>query len=268
LFDIFDEQGERVYSAHVTGIDSIWIHNAVLMIVTDVTQIRGYEQIRREFFANASHELKTPITSIGGFAELLSTGMVKDEEKVREYIHRIKTESDRMTNLINDILQISYLEENSVSKKKERVNVLEVAQAAAASLMPQAANLDVQISMEGQNCYIDADRSDITQLFINLIDNAIKYNVPQGQVFVQVTEVDGTCTISVRDTGIGIPRNAVPRIFERFYRVDKGRSKSVGGTGLGLSIVKHIVGSYSGEININSHLGTGTEFVVKLDAAV
>jgi len=262
IFNIPVDYFDTVYSVSVNHVSASWIKNGSIIILTDVTQSSKMEQMRSEFVANASHELKTPITSISGFAELLASGMIKDEAQFNDYLHRIVDESTRITALLEDILKLASLENTVALLKREPVDLFACAQQAAKSLMPQAETGKVFVDVFGEKTVITADPSDMRHLISNLIENAIKYNKEGGSVKVNVAAAGETAHISVADTGIGIPEKDVPRIFERFYRVDKGRSRSIGGTGLGLSIVKHIVVLYSGDIQVKSKVGEGTEITV------
>ncbi|WP_394522219.1 sensor histidine kinase [Lacrimispora sp. JR3] len=229
-----------------------------------LNQIEMEKQIRQEFFSNASHELKTPITSVQGYAELLESGIIADESQKRDFVNRIKKEAVNMNNLINDILMISKLETKEAEVLKSDVRLSIVLDDMIESLKPLAASHEVTIHMDCKPLCIYANGQQMKELFGNLITNAVKYNKPGGEVWVKVTEEDRYVIISVKDNGMGIPKDSLGRIFERFYRVDKGRSKKQGGTGLGLSIVKHIVNFYQGTITVESELDVGTEFTVKI----
>ncbi len=229
-----------------------------------LTQIEKEKQIRQEFFSNASHELKTPITSIQGYAELLEGGLIRDESMQRDFAGRIKKEAVRMTGLINDILMISRLETKEAEVVMTDVRISVLLEEIVGSLKPQAAAGQVFIHIDCQPLMIRANAQHMRELFTNLIGNAVKYNRPGGQVWVSVREVDRQLIARIKDNGVGIPEDSLDRIFERFYRVDKGRSRKQGGTGLGLSIVKHIVSYYHGTIRVESRLDEGSEFVVAL----
>lgn len=228
-----------------------------------IQKLKDAEQIRAEFSANVSHELKTPLTTIKGFGEMLENGLITDSEDVKKYGGTIYRESTRLLSLINDIIRLSEIEENDVTVNPE-VDLLEIANAAADSLADKAENNSVSITVQGERTFAHANQMYIGELFANLIDNAIKYNKQGGSVIVSVTKSDGNAVISVKDTGIGIPDDSKERIFERFYRVDKSHSRAIGGTGLGLSIVKHIVNYHKGRIELESTLGVGTEITVYL----
>lgn len=229
-----------------------------------LNQIELEKQIRQEFFSNASHELKTPITSILGYAELLENKIVQNEDQKMDFIRRMKKEAVNMTSLINDILMISRLETKEAEVLKGDVRLSIVLEDVMDSLKPLAASHEVLIHVDSKPLCIYANSQQIKELLGNLISNAVKYNKPGGEVWVTVAEENGEMLIKVRDNGVGIPEEDLGRIFERFYRVDKGRSKKQGGTGLGLSIVKHIVNFYHGTISVQSKLHAGTEFTVRL----
>ncbi len=229
-----------------------------------LNQIEKERMIRQEFFSNASHELKTPITSIQGYAELLESGMIQDEATKADFARRIKKEAVRMTGLINDILMISRLEAKEAEVTFSDVRVSVLLEEIIDSLKPQAAEAQVFVHVDCQPLMIHANLQQMRELLTNLISNAIKYNRPGGQVWINIRETDGQMVIRVKDNGVGIPSDSLDRIFERFYRVDKGRSRKQGGTGLGLSIVKHIVNFYHGTIHVSSEPDMGSEFTVFL----
>lgn len=229
-----------------------------------LNQLEQEKQIRQEFFSNASHELKTPVTSIRGYAELLENGMAQSEETRIDFLRRIKKETIRMTNLVDDILMISRLESRGVKTDMVSIRVGDLVEETVSSLETQAAERNVVIHKQYGIFAIRADLRQMTELFTNLISNAIKYNNPGGQVLVKVQKQDEWMILTVRDSGVGIPEESLGRIFERFYRVDKGRSRKQGGTGLGLSIVKHIVGFYHGTVKVESEIGKGSVFTVSL----
>lgn len=227
-------------------------------------RIEFEKMVRQEFFSNASHELKTPLTSIRGYVELLENDMVANEKMKKDFLLRIKRETANMTNLINDILMISRLETKEAEVILSEVRLCPLVKEVCASLEPLAKEYQVEMSMNCRPLTMYANTQQLRELFNNLLTNAIKYNRPEGKVKVTVTAEPNEIIIMVEDTGVGIPEDAKQRIFERFYRVDKGRSKKVGGTGLGLSIVKHIVNFYNGSIEVESKLMQGTKFTVRL----
>ena len=229
-----------------------------------LSQIEKEKQIRQEFFSNASHELKTPITSIQGYAELLESGMIQDENMKLDFARRIKKEAENMTGLINDILMISRLEAKDAEVVFSSVRISVLLDDILDSLKPLAAQCQVFLHADCQPITIEANPQQMKELLNNLITNAVKYNRPGGQVWVQIREQEDAMVVRVKDNGMGIPADSLDRIFERFYRVDKGRSRKQGGTGLGLSIVKHIVSFYRGTIRVSSEIDKGSEFVVEL----
>ena len=256
------ERNGRIYELTASSVEenSAW-HAAVLLIV-DITERERAEQQRQEFTANVSHELKTPLQSIIGSAELLENGLVKPEDQPR-FLNRIHQEADRLVALINDILRLSQLDEGG-ALPHEQVSVLELAQEAARSLTEQEAAQAVHISVTGTAGTVFGVRRLLYEIARNLCENAVKYNVPGGSVTVEVAETDRDVTLLVRDTGIGIPEGDQSRVFERFYRVDKSHSRAIGGTGLGLSIVKHAVAYHHGTLRLESQPGKGTVITVTL----
>ncbi len=229
------------------------------------------EELRKQFSANVSHELKTPLTSISGFAEILKNGGT-DEKTTKDFAETIYEESQRMISLVNDIIKLSKLDEKSIGMEKEPMSLLKTAEEAAKVLAAAAKTKNVDIKVHGDEGKIMGVRPVIYEMVFNLIDNAIKYNKENGKVDVLVKdekiedEKNGfraKTLISVSDTGIGIPENEQERIFERFYRVDKSRSKSLGGTGLGLSIVKHAAKYHNAKITLDSKPGIGSKFTVE-----
>lgn len=225
-------------------------------------------KIRRDFTANVSHELKTPLTSISGYAEMIETGMAKPED-MQAFGKRIHRESMRLLRLIEDILKISQLESNQLPKNLEDVDIYELCKECLESLDILCGKYGVTIDLEGQTAVIKGNRDMFHELIYNLCDNGIRYNRPGGKVMVTINSpveqngVNGV-NIVVEDSGIGIDEKHLSRIFERFYRVDKSRSKQTGGTGLGLAIVKHICEQYNGSVSIKSTLGIGTTITVFL----
>lgn len=229
-------------------------------------KVEHERMVRQEFFSNVSHELKTPITSIQGFAELMQSGMVSEEEKRQELLERILKEARRMTSLINDILMISRLETREAEVVMSDISLLPLLEECIEEIRPIADKGGIEISYSCEELSYHANLRQLQELFSNLITNAVKYNKPHGRVHVSVCRVREELVIEVYDTGIGIPEESIPRVFERFYRVDKGRSRGSGGTGLGLSIVKHVVEYYQGRIEIKSRVGAGTTVTVYLPA--
>lgn len=218
------------------------------------------ERIRREFSANVSHELKTPLTSITGYAQMINNGMAKDKD-ILKFTGKIEKEAERLLLLINDIIELSNLDENGIVSAED-VNLAEVANDAIMSLEEAANKRNVTIYFSANEAHVTGSKTMLGELAYNIIDNAIKYNKEGGSITVFVGMAGGKPELSVKDTGIGIPESDKERIFERFYRVDKSHSKTVGGTGLGLSIVKHIAMRHNADINVQSELGFGTTISV------
>lgn len=227
-----------------------------VLLAFDVTEQAAAERSRREFTANVSHELKTPLQSIMGSAELLENGLVKQED-LPQFVGVIRTEAARLVALVEDIIHLSQLDEG-IAPAKEEVNLLELADSAASALRERAEERRIDLSVTGKDAVVNGVRNFLYEMFYNLIDNAIKYNIDGGKVEVTVLTGNTAATVSVKDTGIGIPPEYQARVFERFFRVDKSRSKASGGTGLGLSIVKHIAQYHHAEIKLHSGNGRGT----------
>ncbi len=228
-----------------------------VLLILNITEKEKAEAMRREFTANVSHELKTPLHTIAGSAELLADGMVKEEDKPEFYL-RIQREAKRMIRLVEDIIHLSHLDEGAGDMKWEEVSLREVARETLQSLEEAARKAKVTLNLRGADLRVWGNRQLVQSIFYNLCDNAIKYNREGGTVDVCVERKDGKSEVLVSDTGIGISEEHRQRIFERFYRVDKSRSKELGGTGLGLSIVKHAVMVLGGTIDLESELGKGT----------
>ena len=234
---------------------------AVVLLV-NVTEKLERESLRREFSANVSHELKTPLTSISGFAEIMQGGLVKNED-IPKFAGRIYKESQRLLQLVEDVIQISQLDEEKTSYVWEPVDVYQVCKNAFESLKEKAKRLNVHLYICGERMKMEAVRTLLEEAIYNVCDNAIKYNRNDGSVSVFLTQTAQEIQIVVKDTGVGIPKEDQNRVFERFYRVDKSHSKEIGGTGLGLSIVKHAVGALKGCVILRSEEGNGTEICMK-----
>lgn len=217
---------------------------------------------KKQFTANVSHELKTPLTSIAGYAELIETGMAKPED-IKPFAGVIRKQALRLVNLSEDIIQLSQLEESDDEDMSfESVNLYEIAQRCVEALNINAINKGVTLNLTGEECYIRGKAQLVEELVYNLCDNAIRYNKENGNVTVTVTPLENGASVSVKDTGIGIQEKYQERILERFFRVDKSRSKATGGTGLGLAIVKHITQLHDAKLEISSEEGKGTEIIV------
>ncbi len=240
----------------------------VLMIM-DVTERTASEKLRREFSANVSHELKTPLQSVLGYSEIMLSGLVKPED-TRRFLQKIYDEAQNLLHLIDDIIKLSKLDELSHDMLEE-FTLQNVAQSALVRLKDKAVKLQVEMKLDdatsGSSKMLGI-ASLMEEIFFNLMDNGLKYNHAGGSVTLRLAETENKLTVSVADTGMGIPANELPHIFERFYRVDRSRHKAIDGTGLGLSIVKHGVGFHGGSIRVVSTLGEGTEFIMKFPKRV
>ncbi len=257
-----EERNGSVYQFTVNPIESSGKVLGVIILVFDVTDRAFAERNRQEFTANVTHELKTPLQSIIGSAELLETGLVKNEDKGK-FIGNIRKEASRLVTLINDIIRLSQLDEKT-EVAMEQVELKEVVDEVADVLASSANKKNVSFEVEGEPCTVLGVRRYVYEIIYNLCDNAIQYNVDGGKVTVKLSKEAERVKISVIDTGIGISPEHHRRIFERFYRVDKSRSKETGGTGLGLSIVKHAVQFHNGSVSLKSEVGKGTTVTVEI----
>ena len=233
-----------------------------IVLLLDVTERCEIDRIKQEFTANVSHELKTPLTSISGYAELIGSGMATGEDAAN-FAGRIQRESKRLLALISDIIKLSKLDEGSDSENFETVDLLTVARECKDVLEISAGQSEVTVNVTGESCNVHGSHSQLTELVYNLIDNGIRYNRHGGEVNVSVSSSVGTdgsdiAVVTVSDTGIGIAKEHQLRVFERFYRVDKSRSKETGGTGLGLAIVKHVAERHGAKLELDSAVGRGS----------
>lgn len=235
------------------------IYPEVVPLVEEIRNSRNAQsEMRQEFTANVSHELKTPLTSISGYAELIESGMAQGEDSVK-FAGKIRKESDRMLALISDILRLSELDSIGDTPLDDDVDLKAVAEDCKDRLPQQAEKRGIRITVSGESTVIKGSRTELGELVYNLVDNAIKYNRENGNI--EIVTADKKLTVT--DTGLGIPQESIPRIFERFYRIDKSRSRAKGGTGLGLSIVRHIAEHHGAEIDVESTVGVGTSITVK-----
>ncbi|MBP1533652.1 MAG: two-component sensor histidine kinase [Ruminococcus sp.] len=235
------------------------IYPEVVPLVEEIRNSRNAQsEMRQEFTANVSHELKTPLTSISGYAELIESGMAQGEDSVK-FAGKIRKESDRMLALIGDILRLSELDSIGDTPLDDDVDLKAVAEDCKDRLLQQAEKRGIRITVSGESTVIKGSRTELGELVYNLVDNAIKYNRENGNIEINITDKK----LTVTDTGLGIPQESIPRIFERFYRIDKSRSRAKGGTGLGLSIVRHIAEHHGAEIDVESTVGVGTSITVK-----
>lgn len=256
--ELSQTRGERIYRLRLSRVAD----GGIVMLILDVTEKMAAEQARREFTANVSHELKTPLQSIMGSAELLENGLVKPED-TGKFVARIREESNRLLALIDDIIRLSQLEEQG-QVPTEEFSLTALARRELGALESVAEARKVSLALHGEEVTVNGVPRLLQEILYNLCDNAIKYNVPGGRVDVTVAREEKSVVLTVADTGIGIPAEHLPRIFERFYRVDKSRSRSLGGTGLGLAIVKHAAEALGGTVSIQSTPGKGTTVTVRL----
>nr|WP_263325461.1 ATP-binding protein [Neobacillus sp. Marseille-Q6967] len=253
-----------VYGVPIIGNNNVW--KGVLLVFHDITELKKLEQMRKDFVANVSHELKTPVTSIKGFSETLLDGAMNNKETLEAFLSIIYKESDRLQTLIQDLLDFSKIEQQEFKLNIQDFDLYRLLEDVITLLNKKAKLKDIRLQLEdkGKNLFIQGDIDRLKQVFINLISNAIVYTPPEGQVKVFVTENGKKVSIHVKDTGVGIEKEEIPRIFERFYRVDRARSRNSGGTGLGLAIVKHLVEAHHGHISVVSQVGEGSEFIIEL----
>ncbi|MCD8155836.1 MAG: ATP-binding protein [Clostridiales bacterium] len=252
--------GSHVQVIGDPAMDGGSLEGAVILLM-DVTEKVERERFRREFSANVSHELKTPLTSISGFAEIMQSGFVKEED-TRAFAGRIYKEAQRLISLVGDVIKISQLDEGEVPYQWEEVDLHDLAREVFASLHAAAEKKNVHLYMEGGSAVLSTVRPIMEEILFNICDNAVKYNRENGEVFLRLQDSENEVQVMVRDNGIGIPKEDQERIFERFYRVDKSHSKAIGGTGLGLSIVKHGVHFLGGKLSLLSEPGRGTEITL------
>lgn len=251
------ELGESDYRIYCSPILKNNSPGGAIILLFDITSTYQSEKLRREFSANVSHELKTPLTSINGYAQIISNGLAQTDD-IPEFAGKIAKESNRLMILIEDIMRLSNLDEGAPSEPDSIISVMEIVQDSVSSLQKKADARNISIQCEGADFTVTANKTQVSELIYNICDNAVKYNRDGGSVRVTLSEN----SVSVADTGIGIPQEYLERIFERFFRVDKSHSKKVDGTGLGLSIVKHIAKQNRIEIDVDSKLGEGSVFTI------
>ncbi len=263
-------KGNKIFTGIVCPVESA-NGKRVVFTLRDITQITQLQKMRSEFVANVTHELKTPLTSIRGFVDTLKNGAINNTEVAGRFLDIIDIEAERLHKLILDILTLSEIEDSGEDGEMENFDLYQLVDEIIVLLDEEASSKKVSLisgsgeSEDSVNLQVKANRGRVKQILINLMENAIKYNSEGGKVLVEVSrKEDGSVDIVVTDTGSGIPSEHLTRIFERFYRVDKGRSKEQGGTGLGLSIVKHIAMLYNGSVKADSEIGKGSKFTVNL----
>ena len=263
--EIHSDKNGRTYQFDISRIDSDGSAFGAVILLFDITDRENAEKLRREFTANVSHELKTPLQGIIGSAELIESGMVKAADMPR-FVGHIREEAQRLVSLVSDIIRLSQLDEGD-SLPTERVDLLSVAEEAAADLSEAAKARNISLLAEGESVFVFGIKRLLYEVIYNLGENAVKYNVENGNVLISVAKEENSAVLTVKDSGIGIAPEHQSRIFERFYRVDKSHSKASGGTGLGLSIVKHAVQQQGGKIELESEPGKGTTIRIILPAA-
>ena len=258
----------RTFEVHATPVD-MPSGRGVIAILHDITDLERLEQVRKDFIANVSHELRTPLAGIIGYSDTLLDGALEDLKNNRSFVEIIRTNAVRLNSIAADLLVLSELEAGRDPSEPDFISVRGVLEAALVTVESEARLRDVSLIREEiDNGYVIGSRLRLEQALLNLMANAIKFNRPGGEVRVRAAqEPDGQVAIVIADSGVGIPSQDLPRIFERFYRVDKARSRQVGGTGLGLSIVKHVVERMNGSISVESHLGKGSVFTLRFPAA-
>jgi len=254
--EIIIERGGKIFNVYFSPVCDYEITGGVILLHDNSEKFEAEKQ-RKEFSANVSHELKTPLTTIFATAELIENGMVKNED-IKSFAEKITGQSKRLINIIEDIIKLSEFDEGKSNTEYAEFNLHELALSVIEVLQQKAEEKHVTIELTGENINIKANKQMLDELLFNLVDNAIKYNKDNGHITISLQNENGACKITVSDTGIGIPDEHQSRIFERFYRVDKSRSKKTGGTGLGLSIVKHIVEHHNGTVTLTSNTNTGT----------
>ncbi|MEW6075663.1 MAG: two-component system histidine kinase PnpS [Candidatus Omnitrophota bacterium] len=252
---------QKIFQVNATPVFERQTVCGCLLVIHDITEMRKLETVRKDFVANVSHELKTPLTSIKGFVETLLAGALEDKEHGHSFLEIIKDHADRLENLINDLLALAHLESKEISLKKEPLEIKDIADRILKGFKTQIhkRSLTIQNDLPG-TLSVTADRDKLEQVLTNLIDNAIKFNKDKGSVRLYGECIQEEARVIIEDSGIGIPAKDIPRIFERFYRIDKARSRQLGGTGLGLSIVKHCVELHGGKVGVESTEGLGSKF--------
>ncbi|MEH7331457.1 ATP-binding protein [Neobacillus drentensis] len=253
-----------VYGVPIIGSNNVW--KGVLLVFHDITELKKLEQMRKDFVANVSHELKTPVTSIKGFAETLLDGAMNNKETLEAFLSIILKESDRLQTLIQELLDLSKIEQQGFQLAIQDLDLHTLLEEVIALLNGKARTKGIHLELisKQQQVFLKGDIDRLKQVFINLIANAITYTPAGGEVKVILLEQGENVRIHVRDSGVGIKKEEIPRIFERFYRVDRARSRNSGGTGLGLAIVKHLIEAHHGQISVRSELGEGSEFIIEL----
>ncbi len=258
-----EEKMFRVHALPIKGEEGI---SGVVAVLHDITEIKRLERIRIEFVANVSHELRTPLTSIRGFIETLKDGAIDDPKNSRKFLNIIETHTERLNNLINDLLGLSKIESKEIKMEFQLANIRELIEDVIShfkgAIEQKGHRIEIDFLADFPQVEIDSEK--IERAFNNLLDNAIKFTPKNGRICIRTVDKEKDIQIEISDTGIGIPQKHLPRLFERFYRVDKARSRELGGTGLGLSIVKHIIQAHGGTVGVESKIDKGSKFFFTL----
>lgn len=265
--NILVEENNKYFNIKVDTIKMAKKNNIIigsLINIEDITEKKNLEKMRSDFVANVTHELKTPLTSISGFVETLRENEDIDILTRNRFLGIIDSETNRLKRLIDDILMLSFIESDDKVKTKEIVNLNGIIQEVLCLVSDKIKDKNINIKKDYEELSININRDYLKQIILNLIDNAIKYNIEGGNIYISIVDHKNYLDLVIEDSGIGIAKEDLNRVFERFYRVDKARSKKIGGTGLGLAIVKHIVLSIGGNINVDSKVGKGTQFNIRL----
>ncbi|WHT47719.1 ATP-binding protein [Sporosarcina thermotolerans] len=258
-----DESYFNVYGAPVIGRHGNWL--GIIIVFHDITKLIRLEEVRKDFVANVSHELRTPITSIKGFTETLLDGAMNEPQLLKDFLEIIQKESDRLDVLIDDLLELSRIEREGFYLHYGSVHISDVIDDAMKIVSGPLDKKGMKIILEGQSRIgVEADKDRLIQVMVNLLINSINYSKEGTTIFITTSQTAKEVIIQVKDEGIGIKQDQLPRLFERFYRVDRGRSRESGGTGLGLAIVKHLIEAHAGKVTVESELGVGTAFTITL----
>lgn len=255
----------NVYGAPVIGEHQRWL--GIVIVFHDITELKRLEQIRKDFVANVSHELRTPVTSIKGFSETLLDGAYKDDETLLSFLEIVHTESNRLEMLINDLLDLSNVEQSGFEVNAQPTDMKSVIKRAVEMIQPKIDEKSIRLNLETKPVIVLGDANRLIQVMMNLLINAVTYSSNHTEITIRLFVKDDKAVIQVEDQGIGIESSEIGRLFERFYRVDRARSRNSGGTGLGLSIVKHLIEAHHGKVEVDSQVGVGTTFTIHLPLA-
>jgi two-component system sensor histidine kinase VicK len=264
--EILEQNGETYNVDYAPFMNDRNEIGGVIIVFKNITEQYKIDKLQREFVANVSHELKTPITTIKSYAETLLDGALEEKQLAEDFLNVINSESDRMSRLVSDLLRLSRMDYEQTKWKKEKLNVNEMINQVAKKLSIQAKNKKIKMHVNkiSEDMNILFDRDGFEQILLNIAGNAVKYTPRNGNVWISAAREYGNINISIKDDGIGIPKEDQLRVFERFYRVDKARSRELGGTGLGLSIAKQIAEAHDSTLSINSELNKGTEIIITI----